>query len=117
MRKAVEKKAEHDPHNKKHACVFEYQQMNLREMLKKFDKGVGINIGAVRLYSRQLFVALRHLADLRIVHAGIKLHNILCPGDLKQVRVVCLLVPFVCHLASLSHPIHRTPSPRAAACR
>ena len=97
MRKAAEKKndvlmmvAEHEPHNKKHACVFEYQQMNLREMLKKFGKGVGINIGAVRLYSRQLFVALRHLADLRIVHADIKLDNILCSGDLKQVRVVCV---------------------------
>ena len=28
--------------------------MNLRETLKKFGKDVGINIGAVRLYARQL---------------------------------------------------------------
>ena len=120
--------------------------MNLRETLKKFGKDVGINIGAVRLYARQLLgdhtlpstffyhhlpllykhypaipshhlssniihtlftiltcllchhyydlllnnnifccllsvvlvVALRHLADLRVVHADIKLDNILC---------------------------------------
>ena len=46
---------------------------------------MGINIGAVRIYGRQLFYALRHLADLRVVHADIKLDNILCSGDLKQV--------------------------------
>ncbi len=89
MRKAV-MMAEHDTHNKKHVCVSEYQQINLREMLKKFGKDVGINIGTVRLYSRQLFVALRHLSDLRIVDADIKFDNILCSGDLKQVRVVCV---------------------------
>jgi len=48
-------------------------------------KDVGINVGAVRIYGRQLFYALRHLADLRVVHADIKLDNILCSGDLKQV--------------------------------
>jgi serine/threonine-protein kinase PRP4 len=62
--------------------------MNLRETLKKFGKDVGINIGAVRLYARQLLVALRHLADLRVVHADIKLDNILCSGDLKKV-ILC----------------------------
>jgi serine/threonine-protein kinase PRP4 len=108
MRKAAEKEksillsiVEHDPDNKKFcvrllthleyrnhvALVFEYQSMNLRETLKKFGKDVGINIGAVRMYGRQLFVALKHLMDLRIVHADIKLDNILCSADLKQVRL------------------------------
>jgi len=108
MRKAAEKEkailaeiAEKDPENRKHcvrmlthleyrshvALVFEFQQMNLREALKKFGKDVGINIGAVRIYGRQLFYALRHLADLRVVHADIKLDNILCSGDLKQVKL------------------------------
>ena len=106
MRKASEKERsillkirEFDPQDRKHcvrlqshfeyrnhiALVFEYQQMNLRETLKKFGKDVGINIGAIRLYARQLFTALKHIADLRIVHADIKLDNILCSGDLKQV--------------------------------
>ena len=106
MRKAADKEkailimiAENDVTNKKHcvrllenfefrnhtALVFEYHQMNLRETLKKFGKDVGINMSAVRLYARQLFVALKHLSDLRVVHADIKLDNILCSGDLKQV--------------------------------
>jgi serine/threonine-protein kinase PRP4 len=108
MRKAADKErailaliSQHDPHNKKHcvrmidhfeyrshvAFVFEYQTMNLRETLKKFGKDVGINVGAIRLYARQLFVALKLLADLRIVHADLKLDNILCSGDLKQVKL------------------------------
>ena len=108
MRKAAEKEraillaiAERDPEDKRHcvrmlanfdfrnhvAMVFEYQQMNLRETLKKFGKDVGINIGAVRLYARQLFVALRLLMDIRVVHADIKLDNVLCSGDLKQVKL------------------------------
>ena len=61
--------------------------MNLRETLYKFGKDVGINIGAVRMYARQLLSALRHLADLKIVHADIKLDNILCSEDLKQVTL------------------------------
>ena len=108
MRKAAEKEriilsliCDRDPDNKRHcvrllshfefrnhvAMVFDYEQMNLRETLKKFGKDVGINIGAVRMYARQLLVALRHLADLKVVHADIKLDNILCSGDLKQVKL------------------------------
>lgn len=115
MRKAAEKEksillsiAEKDPENKRFcvrlithleyrhhvALVFEYQSMNLRETLKKFGKDVGINIGAIRMYGRQLFVALKHLMDLRVVHADIKLDNILCSGDLKQViyKYICILM-------------------------
>ena len=108
MRKAAEKEriilsliCEKDPENKRHcvrllahfefrnhvAMVFDFEQMNLRETLKKFGKDVGINIGAVRMYARQLLVALRHLSDLKVVHADIKLDNILCSGDLKQVKL------------------------------
>ena len=116
MRKAAEKEksillsiAQADPHNTKYcvrllthldyrnhvAMVFEYQSMNLRETLKKFGKDVGINIGAIRMYGKQLFVALDLLMKLRIVHADIKLDNILCSGDLKQVRC-CFTCVFVC---------------------
>lgn len=108
MRKAAEKErailqliAAKDPLQKKNCVIllhhfdfrnhtafaFAYQQMNLRETLKKYGKDVGLNIGAVRLYSRQLLVALRHLADLRVVHADIKLDNILCSADLKHVTL------------------------------
>ena len=69
------------------ALVFQFQAMNLRETLYKHGKDVGINIGAVRMYARQLLSALRHLEDLKIVHADIKLDNILCSEDLKQVTL------------------------------
>ena len=61
--------------------------MNLRETIKKFGKGVGISITAVRLYARQLFIALKYLQDLKIVHADIKPDNILISDDLKQVKL------------------------------
>ncbi len=102
MRKAAQKEvmllrevAEKDPHNKRHCVlmfenlehknhvvmVFESLQMNLRETLKKFGRKVGINSAAVRVYAKQLFIALKHLAALRIIHADIKPDNILVtPG-------------------------------------
>lgn len=67
--------------------VFEYQEMNLREILKKFGSKVGINITAVRIYGKQLFLALKHLQDLGIIHADIKLDNILISADLKVLKV------------------------------
>ena len=108
MRKAAEKElsiltqlTKTDPENKKHCVhiiehsefrnhvifIFESMSMNLRETLKKFGKNVGINITAVRLYAKQLFVALRHIGDQRVVHADIKLDNILVSADLKQVKI------------------------------
>jgi serine/threonine-protein kinase PRP4 len=108
MRKAAEKEmrlllllTEKDPHNKRHcirlkdhfeyrhhiAMVFEFQSMNLRETLKKFGKDVGINISAIRIYGRQLFFALKFLSELKIVHADIKLDNILISEDLKTVKL------------------------------
>jgi len=69
------------------AMVFECSAMNLRETLKKFGKGVGINIKSVRSYSRQLLIALRHIASLRVVHADIKPDNILVSEDFRTVQL------------------------------
>ena len=80
-----------DPENKRH-CVkfirhFEYREhvfmvfeslaMNLREVIKKFGRNVGINIKAVQAYATQLLIALRHLKNCGVVHADIKPDNIL----------------------------------------
>jgi serine/threonine-protein kinase PRP4 len=67
--------------------VFEYQSMNLREALKKFGRDVGINISAIKIYGKQLFIALKLLAELKIIHADIKLDNILVSEDLKNVKL------------------------------
>lgn len=69
------------------ALVFEAYSMNLRQALHKFGKHVGISVSAVRLYARQLLVALKFLRQQKVVHADLKLDNILCSGDLKVVKL------------------------------
>lgn len=61
-----------------HLClVFESLSMNLRDVVKRFGKDVGINLKAVRAYAHQIFLALNLLKKLSIMHADIKPDNIL----------------------------------------
>lgn len=65
-------------YHKNHLClVFESLYMNLREILKKYGKDVGLHIDAVRSYAHQLFLSLRLLKKTSILHADIKPDNIL----------------------------------------
>lgn len=50
--------------------------LNLREVVKKYGRDVGIAIQAVKTYARQLFTALKHLKALNIIHADLKPDNI-----------------------------------------
>lgn len=64
--------------HKNHLCmVFESLSLNLREVLKRFGRDVGINIRAVRIYAQQLFLSLSLLRKCNILHADIKPDNIL----------------------------------------
>lgn len=62
--------------------------MNLREVLKKYGKNVGLHITAVRSYVKQLFRALRLLKKCQILHADIKPDNILV-NESKLVLKLC----------------------------
>ena len=51
--------------------------MNLREVLKRYGKNVGLHIKAVRSYCQQLLLALKLMKRAGILHADIKPDNIL----------------------------------------
>ncbi|KAJ3018540.1 U4/U6 small nuclear ribonucleoprotein prp4 [Thoreauomyces humboldtii] len=75
--------------HKNHLClVFESLSMNLREVLKKFGKDIGLNIKAVRVYAQQLFLSLSLLKKCNILHADIKPDNILVT-DSKSTLKLC----------------------------
>jgi len=75
--------------HKNHLCmVFEPLSMNLREVLKKYGKNVGLHIKAVRSYAQQLLLALKIMKKANIVHADIKPDNILV-NESKLLLKLC----------------------------
>ncbi|KAI9312097.1 kinase-like domain-containing protein [Dichotomocladium elegans] len=98
----LKKLSEADPENKKHVIrllrhfeyrnhlclVFESLSMNLRDVLKKYGKDVGISIKAVRVYAQQLFLSLSLLKRCAILHADIKPDNILV-SESKNALKLC----------------------------
>lgn len=70
----LEKNFEH----RGHLCmVFESLSLNLREIVKRFGKDVGLHMQAVKTYAKQMFMALTLLRKENIIHADIKPDNIL----------------------------------------
>ncbi|KAI7219403.1 kinase-like protein [Hortaea werneckii] len=64
--------------HKGHMCiVFEALSADLREVLKKFGRNVGLNLKAIRSYAQQMFLALSHMKRCNILHADLKPDNIL----------------------------------------
>ncbi|TKY87838.1 hypothetical protein EX895_003419 [Sporisorium graminicola] len=74
---------------KGHLCmVFESLGMNLRDVVRRYGRDVGLNMQAVRAYAHQLFLALSHLAKNSIIHADIKPDNVLV-NDNKTLLKLC----------------------------
>ncbi|KAI8063563.1 kinase-like domain-containing protein [Gongronella butleri] len=98
----LNKLMEADPDNKKHVIrflghfehrghlclVFESLSMNLRTVVKKYGKDMGISIKAVRVYAQQLFLSLSLLRKCNLLHADIKPDNILV-NESKNVLKLC----------------------------
>ena len=64
--------------HKGHLCmVFENFSSNLRDLLKKYGRDVGINLKAVRAYASQLFLTLSSMKKCQYLHADLKPDNIL----------------------------------------
>ena len=67
--------------------LFEYMPNNLRQVLSKFGKNVGINLASVKSYARQLLLALHHLSSHGVIHADIKLDNILVTSNWSTIKL------------------------------
>jgi serine/threonine-protein kinase PRP4 len=75
--------------HKGHLCmVFENLSLNLREVLKKFGRDIGINLKAIRAYAQQLFVGLSMLKKCQYLHADLKPDNILV-NEARNVLKIC----------------------------
>lgn len=61
--------------------------MNLREIIKRFGKDVGLSMGAVRAYAQQIFLSLTLLKRCNIMHADIKPDNILVSENRAQLKL------------------------------
>lgn len=61
--------------------------MNLREVVKRFGKDVGINLRAVRAYAHQILLGMQLLKKLGIMHADIKPDNILVNSSKSTLKV------------------------------
>jgi len=109
MRRAGEKEvgyltalAQGDPDNRKHCIrylgcfdhedhlcmIFEAMHQNLRSALRQHGHKRGIQIDAVRTYARQMFIALRYMGKLNIMHADLKPDNIVV-NDKYNVLKIC----------------------------
>ena len=66
--------------------------MNLREVLKKYGKNVGLHIKAVRSYAQQLLLTLKLMKRCNILHADIKPDNILVGSSLNNLLLFYLFV-------------------------
>ncbi|KAL9128839.1 MAG: hypothetical protein Q9217_002565 [Psora testacea] len=75
--------------HKGHLCmVFENLSINLREVLKKFGRDVGINLKAVRAYAQQMFLGLSLLRKCNILHADLKPDNVLV-NEARNFLKIC----------------------------
>ncbi|MCJ1385322.1 U4/U6 small nuclear ribonucleoprotein prp4 [Xylographa soralifera] len=75
--------------HKGHLCmVFENLSINLREVLKKFGRDVGINLKAVRAYAQQMFLGLNLLRKCNVLHADLKPDNVLV-NETRNFLKIC----------------------------
>ena len=68
--------------------LLNFNSINLREVLKKFGRDVGINLKAVRAYAQQMFLGLSLLRKCNVLHADLKPDNILV-NESRNLLKIC----------------------------
>jgi len=71
-----------------HLCmVFEAMHQNLRAAVKQHGHRRGIQMAAVQTYARQMFIALRYLERLNIMHADLKPDNMVVNESYNLLKI------------------------------
>jgi serine/threonine-protein kinase PRP4 len=71
-----------------HLClVFECYHANLRQVLKQYGRGKGLHIRAVSGYAKQMMLGLKLMRQCKIIHADIKLDNVLISEDKQKLKI------------------------------
>lgn len=71
-----------------HLCmVFELLKCDLRTALSKYGQGRGLPLQTVAQYSRQMFMGLRALRKMKIVHGDLKPDNVLMSLNKTEVKI------------------------------
>ncbi|WFD01074.1 non-specific serine/threonine protein kinase [Malassezia yamatoensis] len=87
-KKHVVRLYEHFMHRGHLCMVFESLHLNLREIVKRFGKDVGLSLEAVRTYTQQMLLALAFLREENLIHADIKPDNIMV-NESKTLLKLC----------------------------
>mmetsp|Transcript_7613 Transcript_7613/g.14159 ORF Transcript_7613/g.14159 Transcript_7613/m.14159 type:complete len:537 (+) Transcript_7613:158-1768(+) len=69
------------------AVVFQLQRCDLRSGLQKYGQGKGLPLPLVQCYARNIFMALRALKKVNVVHSDLKPDNLLMTMDKASVKL------------------------------
>lgn len=74
--------------HKGHLCLcFELMHQNLREVVRKYGRGTGLNLEAVRIYAVHMLLALDHLRRCQVIHGDIKPDNCFISEQKNMVKL------------------------------
>lgn len=72
-----------------HLClVFGLLKCDLRFALQKYGAGKGLQLGTIQQYGQQMFLALRALRRVKIIHADLKPDNMLMSLDKTRIQLI-----------------------------
>jgi len=74
-------------HNGHLSMIFDLQKCDLRTALQKYGQGRGLPLQTVAQYVRQIFLVLRVLRKLNIIHGDLKPDNVLMSLNKTEVKV------------------------------
>lgn len=74
-------------HNGHFALVFQLQRCDLRSGLQKYGQGRGLPLATVQNYAKNIFLALRALRRINIIHSDLKPDNLLISLDKSSVKL------------------------------